>query len=67
MPRQPLQDRTAEARAADITGIPTVAIGGELLWGDHRLEDAASLLSGSRGEAEPGARTTEMPQRSGDL
>jgi 2-hydroxychromene-2-carboxylate isomerase len=40
--KQRLKDHTEEALAKGITGIPTVAIGGELFWGDDRLEEAAA-------------------------
>jgi 2-hydroxychromene-2-carboxylate isomerase len=33
---------TDEAIALGVVGVPTVAIGGELFWGDDRLEDAAA-------------------------
>jgi 2-hydroxychromene-2-carboxylate isomerase len=29
-----------------VTGIPTVAVGGEVFWGDDRLEEAAAAASG---------------------
>jgi 2-hydroxychromene-2-carboxylate isomerase len=37
-----LKANTDEALANGITGIPTVAIGDELFWGDDRLEEAAA-------------------------
>ena len=37
-----LRGHTAEALARGVTGIPTVAIGNELFWGDDRLEEAAA-------------------------
>ena len=39
--KERLKRHTAEALARGVTGIPTVAISNELLWGDDRLEDAA--------------------------
>jgi 2-hydroxychromene-2-carboxylate isomerase len=36
-----LREHTDEALAAGVSGVPTVAVGGELYWGDDRLEDAA--------------------------
>jgi 2-hydroxychromene-2-carboxylate isomerase len=33
---------TAEALALGVFGVPTVAVEGELFWGDDRLEDAAA-------------------------
>ena len=40
--KQRLKDNTDEAHARGITGIPTVAIGEELYWGDDRLDEAAA-------------------------
>jgi 2-hydroxychromene-2-carboxylate isomerase len=40
-----LRTETAAAMAAGVTGVPTVALEGELYWGDDRLEDAAAALS----------------------
>jgi 2-hydroxychromene-2-carboxylate isomerase len=42
--KQRLKDHTDEALARGVTGIPTIAIGDELFWGDDRLEEAASRL-----------------------
>jgi 2-hydroxychromene-2-carboxylate isomerase len=36
-----LKEATDEAVALGVTGVPTVAVGDELFWGDDRLEDAA--------------------------
>jgi 2-hydroxychromene-2-carboxylate isomerase len=35
-----LRAATDEAHRRGVRGVPTLAIGGELLWGDDRLEDA---------------------------
>jgi len=47
--RQDVKDRlkanTDQAFERGVTGIPTVAIGDELFWGDDWLEDAASALA----------------------
>jgi 2-hydroxychromene-2-carboxylate isomerase len=40
--KQALRECTDEALALGIFGVPTVAIGGELYWGDDRLEQAAA-------------------------
>jgi 2-hydroxychromene-2-carboxylate isomerase len=40
--KERLKGHTAEAIARGVTGIPTVAIGNELFWGDDRLEEAAA-------------------------
>jgi 2-hydroxychromene-2-carboxylate isomerase len=40
--KQRLKGHTDEALAKGVTGIPTIAIGDELYWGDDRLEEAAA-------------------------
>ena len=42
--KQKLTDATNEAIERGVTGVPTVAVGDELFWGDDRLEDAAATL-----------------------
>ena len=46
--RQDVKDRlrasTEEALARGVTGVPTVAVGDELFWGDDQLEAAASTM-----------------------
>ena len=44
--RDALRDATDEALRRGVTGVPTVAVGDELFWGDDRLEDAARALDG---------------------
>jgi len=39
-----LRAHTDEAIARGVTGVPTVALGDELFWGDDRLEAAAANL-----------------------
>lgn len=39
--KQRLKDNTTEAYDRGVTGIPTVAIGDELFWGDDHLDEAA--------------------------
>jgi 2-hydroxychromene-2-carboxylate isomerase len=39
-----LRDATREAFERGVRGVPTVAIGDELFWGDDRLEEAAAAL-----------------------
>jgi 2-hydroxychromene-2-carboxylate isomerase len=39
-----LRASTADALARGVTGIPTVAVGEQLFWGDDRLDDAAAAL-----------------------
>lgn len=40
-----LRRATAEALERGIQGVPSVWAGGEMFWGDDRLEDAAAVLS----------------------
>ena len=40
-----LRVATEEALALGVEGIPTVAVGNELFWGDDRLEEAAEAAS----------------------
>ena len=37
-----LRDATETAHALGVFGVPTIAVGNELFWGDDRLEDAAA-------------------------
>jgi 2-hydroxychromene-2-carboxylate isomerase len=39
-----LRAATDDAYALGVIGVPTLAIGEELFWGDDRLEDAAAHL-----------------------
>jgi 2-hydroxychromene-2-carboxylate isomerase len=43
--KERLKQNTDEALARGVTGIPTVAVGDELFWGDDHLEEAAAGLS----------------------
>jgi 2-hydroxychromene-2-carboxylate isomerase len=40
-----LRAHTDTALAAGVEGVPTVAVGEQLFWGDDRLEDAATALA----------------------
>jgi 2-hydroxychromene-2-carboxylate isomerase len=40
-----LRDATAEAYERGVRGVPTIAVGDELFYGDDRLEEAASALA----------------------
>jgi 2-hydroxychromene-2-carboxylate isomerase len=42
--KQALREATDAAFARGVIGVPTVAVGDELFWGDDRLEDAATRL-----------------------
>lgn len=46
-----LRAATDEAAARGVVGVPTVAVGDELFWGDDRLEDAAAAAGARYGEA----------------
>jgi 2-hydroxychromene-2-carboxylate isomerase len=43
--KERLARATQEAIDRGVTGVPTVAVGGELFWGDDRLEDAAAAIA----------------------
>ncbi len=43
--KQALRDATEAASARGVAGMPTVAVGHELFWGDDQLEEAAAILS----------------------
>lgn len=43
-----LRTNTGRAVELGVVGVPTVAIGQQLFWGDDRLEDAAQLAVGQR-------------------
>jgi 2-hydroxychromene-2-carboxylate isomerase len=47
--KQALRDLNDEALAAGVFGVPTVLFGGELFWGDDRLEDAAQAYRAQSG------------------
>jgi 2-hydroxychromene-2-carboxylate isomerase len=40
-----LRDATDAAVALGVTGVPTIDVGGELFWGDDRLEQAAAAIA----------------------
>ncbi|HEY6637422.1 MAG TPA: DsbA family protein [Solirubrobacterales bacterium] len=44
--KERLRAATDEALALGLVGIPTVAVGDQLFWGDDRLEEAAHAASG---------------------
>jgi len=39
------RDATDAAYELGVIGVPTIAVGDELFWGDDRLEDAAAHLN----------------------
>jgi 2-hydroxychromene-2-carboxylate isomerase len=46
-----LREVTQEAYERGVRGVPTVAVGEDLFWGDDRLEDAAAALDRHRSTA----------------
>jgi 2-hydroxychromene-2-carboxylate isomerase len=40
-----LREETDRALARGVIGVPTVAVGEQLFWGDDRLEDAVAALA----------------------
>ena len=44
--KEQLRSDTDEALARGVAGVPTVAVGERLFWGDDRLEEAAAALAG---------------------
>jgi 2-hydroxychromene-2-carboxylate isomerase len=40
-----LREVTSEAYERGVRGVPTIAVGDELFWGDDRLEDAAAAMA----------------------
>ncbi|HEX8052915.1 MAG TPA: DsbA family protein [Thermoleophilaceae bacterium] len=47
--KQRVKDNTDAAIARGLPGIPTVEVGGELVWGDDRLDEAAALAERADG------------------
>ena len=43
--KEALREATEEAIGRGVVGVPTIAVGDELFWGDDRLEDAARAAS----------------------
>jgi 2-hydroxychromene-2-carboxylate isomerase len=43
--KQALRDANDSAVARGVIGVPTVAVGAELFWGDDRLDEAAAALA----------------------
>jgi 2-hydroxychromene-2-carboxylate isomerase len=48
-----LRYATRKAFERGVRGVPTVAVGDELFWGDDRLEEAAASLAGEAGAGVP--------------
>jgi 2-hydroxychromene-2-carboxylate isomerase len=44
-----LREVTSEAYERGVRGVPTIAVGDELFWGDDRLEEAAAAMSRAGG------------------
>ncbi len=45
-----LRATTDGAHELGVIGVPTVAVGGQLFWGDDRLEEAARAVGGGSAE-----------------
>jgi 2-hydroxychromene-2-carboxylate isomerase len=66
--KRALRDATERAYERGVFGVPTVAVGDELFWGDDRLQDAAARafelggLSGQGAGDGPGAGPHPMPE-----
>jgi 2-hydroxychromene-2-carboxylate isomerase len=43
--KEELRDATDAAHSRGVFGVPTIAVGEELFWGDDRLEEAAAALA----------------------
>jgi 2-hydroxychromene-2-carboxylate isomerase len=53
-----LRAATEDAYERGVIGVPTLAVGGELFWGDDRLQEAAAaVVSASGGASAPARRT----------
>jgi 2-hydroxychromene-2-carboxylate isomerase len=50
--KRALREATDAAHELGVFGVPTIAVGNELFWGDDRLEDAAAHLAAVRADAE---------------
>jgi 2-hydroxychromene-2-carboxylate isomerase len=48
--KERLRTATDAAVARGVTGVPTVAVNGQLFWGDDRLEEAAAAIGASHSE-----------------
>ena len=42
--KERLRAETEAAMTAGVTGVPTIAVDGQLFWGDDRLEEAVAAL-----------------------
>jgi 2-hydroxychromene-2-carboxylate isomerase len=45
--KRELRDRTDQALALGVSGVPSIVAGGTVFWGDDRIEDAARVMLGS--------------------
>ncbi|MEK6230162.1 MAG: DsbA family protein, partial [Actinomycetota bacterium] len=43
--KEALKEATTEAIQKGVQGVPTVAVGEQLFWGDDRLEEAAAAIA----------------------
>ena len=42
--KEQLRTATDEAIARGVTGVPSIAVGEQVFWGDDRLEEAAEAI-----------------------
>jgi 2-hydroxychromene-2-carboxylate isomerase len=54
--KRALREATDAAHDLGMIGVPTIAIGRELFWGDDRLEDAAAYLASAGGPGDTADR-----------
>ena len=60
--KRPLREATEAAHARGVFGVPTVAVGDELFWGDDRLEAAAAYARFPSGPRRSLGRNPNMPR-----
>jgi 2-hydroxychromene-2-carboxylate isomerase len=62
-----LRNATDAAHALGVFGVPTIALDGELFWGDDRLESAAAHVRASRTGSDQAHPRGAKPRQSRDL
>ena len=58
-----LREATDAAQARGVFGVPTVAVGDELFWGDDRLEEAAAAQKQLSPDVTSGSRSPQSGDR----
>jgi 2-hydroxychromene-2-carboxylate isomerase len=64
--KEALQQRTADAIAAGVFGVPTFELDGELFWGHDRLDHLAARLEGRLPDLTARAAILEARPRAAD-